>query len=313
MERDHNESIIKSALESIHTPEFDISKGIQKRVGLRPRIFTGKTFVSAAAVICILLIGVAVGQSAHRIGFLRGLLGNDIPELIPPLAYSSAPTLAPTPTPIPRVPRQEFLDYRAHYGNDDIIGRVWIPNTTVDYLVAQGTDNDFYLHHCLRGRRYRPGSIFLDYMADVHGQDQNWVLYGHNMARNHKFNNVRHFALNRDFFNNHRFIYFSTIYADYVFEVFSSYVTHIDFQYTWANYDHFPDGWDYWISEFARLSAHYSGITVSGEDRILTLSTCHPNPAFRNYRIAVHARLISMTFPHLDGGYDEHVDYEAHS
>ena len=236
-----------------------------------------------------------------------------IPTYAPEPTPTPEPTPEPTPTPIPRVPRQEFLDYRAHYGNDDIIGHVWIPNTTVDYLVVQSTDNEFYLHHCLRGRSYRPGSIFLDYMADVHGQDQNWTLFGHNMARNHKFNNVRHFALSYDFFRNNRYIFFRTIYADYVFEVFSSYVTHMSFPYFHPNYDNYPGGWEFWIGELAGRSAHYSGITVTADDRILTLSTCHPNPAFRDYRIAVHARLISMTFPHLDGVYDEHVDYEAHS
>ena len=232
-----------------------------------------------------------------------------VPEPTP----TPEPTPEPTPTPIPRVPRQEFLDYRAHYDNDDIIGHIWIPNTTVNYLVVQGTDNSFYLYHCIRGRRFSPGWIFLDYMADVHGQDQNWVIYGHNMRANHKFNNVRHFALDNNFFQNHRYIYFSTIYADYVFEVFSSYITHISFQYHHVNYDYHPGGWDYWISLFAHNSVFYSGITVSGEDRILTLSTCHPNPVHRDYRIAVHARLISMTFPHLDGGYGGYVSDEAYN
>ena len=230
-----------------------------------------------------------------------------VPVYVPEPTPTPEPTPEPTPTPIPRVPRQEFLDHRAHYGNDDIVGHVWIPNTTVNYLVAHGTDNSFYLYHCLRGRRFAPGSIFLDYEADVYRQDQNWILYGHNMRNNHKFNNVRHFALSYEFFRNNRYIYFSTIYADYVFEVFSSYVTHKDFPYFHVNYDDYPGGWDYWISVLADRSAHYSGITVSGEDRILTLSTCHPNPAFRDYRIAVHARLISMTFPHLEGE-DVHVE-----
>ena len=229
------------------------------------------------------------------------------PTPAPETAYEPEPTLEPEstpepePTPPPRVPRQEFLDYRAHYGNDDIIGHIWIPNTSVNYLVVQGTDNDFYLKHCIRRNRFLPGWIFLDYLADIHGQgDQNWVVYGHNMRNNIKFNNVRHFALDYNFFHNNRYIYFSTIYADYVFEVFSSYITHIDFQYTHPNYDIWAGGWEYWLGLFAANSVFYSGITVSAEDRILTLSTCHPNPAFRDYRVAVHARLISETFPHLD-------------
>ena len=207
------------------------------------------------------------------------------------------PEPTPTPTPPPRVQRQEFLDLRAHYDNDDIIGRVWIPNTTLDYLVTQGTDNSFYLYHDIHGRRYVPGWIFLDYMADIHGHDQNWVIFGHNTRRDHKFHTVRRF-LNEDFFLNNRYIHFSTIYADYVFEIFSVYITHVRFPYIFTNYDHHEGGWEYWINAFAAKSLFDAGITVSGNDRVLTLSTCYMS--HRDYRIPLHARLVSESFPHLD-------------
>ena len=223
------------------------------------------------------------------------------PEVAP--EPSPEPTPDPGPTPPPRVMRQEFLDYRAHYGNDNIIGHIWIPGTTVNYLVTQGTDNVFYLYHDIRGRRSAPGWIFLDYLADISNHDQNWVVYGHNMQRDHMFHSVRRFRT-RDFFFNNRYIYFSTIYADYVFEVFSAYVTHISFPYIYPNFDDREGGWEYWINAFAARSLFDAGITVSAEDRILTLSTCEPGR--REYRIAVHARLISETFPHLEG----HVAYE---
>ena len=221
------------------------------------------------------------------------------PAPIPPGQPTPSPT--PEPTPVPRVIRQEFLDYRAHYNNDEIVGRVWVPNTTIDYLVTQGTDNVFYLYFDIRGRRSAPGWVFLDYTASIHGQDQNWVIYGHNMAANHRFNNVRRF-IDRDFFFNNRYIYFSTIYADYVFEVFSSYITHKSFPYIYANFDQFDGGWEHWIHELASRSFFDAGIEVSADDRIITLSTCYQGNA--DYRIPVHGRLISMTFPHLDGDPD---------
>jgi len=225
-----------------------------------------------------------------------------VPPTPAPAPVQAVPTPEPTPdpepTPPPRVMRQEFLDYRAYYSNDDISGRVWIPNTTIDYLVVQGTDNDFYLHHDIRGRRSAPGWIFLDYMADLYGQDQNMVIFGHNMGRDHMFHSVRRF-LNQDFFNNNRYIYFSTIYADYVFEIFSVYITHISWPYIYTNYDHFEGGWEHFINAFANRSLFDAGIEVSGDDRMLTLSTCEN--AHIDYRIAVHARLISETFPHLEG------------
>jgi len=206
------------------------------------------------------------------------------------------PTPEPGPTLPPRIMRQEFIDLRAFYNNDDIVGRVWIENTTVDYTVAQHAyDNNFYLDHNLRRREYGPGSIFLDYKVDLHaGTDQNMVLYGHNMARNHKFHMVRRFLI-EDFFHDTRHINFSTIYADYVFEVFSVYITN------WRNWPYIEpnyDDWDYWISQFAARSRFDPGFTVSGEDRILTLSTC--DSSYIDNRIVVHAVLRSVSFPHLD-------------
>jgi len=225
-----------------------------------------------------------------------------LPETIfvPPIEqeyiYEPEPDLEPTPTPVPRVARQGFLDYRTHYGNDEIIGHLWIPNTTIDYLVTQTTDNEFYLHHNLRGNRYTPGTIFLDYLADIYNPgDHNWVLYGHNTRRNHKFHMVRNF-LQEEFFHSTRYIHFSTIYADYVFEVFSAYVTHIDFPYIWPRYD----DWGFMVNEFRSLSRFDAEIEVSADDRILTLSTC--DNRYVNWRIVVHAVLINETFPHLEGG-----------
>jgi len=216
--------------------------------------------------------------------------------------YIPEATPEPTPTPVPRVERQEILDWRAHYNNDEIIGQLWIPNTTINYLVAQTTDNDFYLNHNLRRFRYSPGSIFLDYLADIYNPgDHNWVLFGHNMARNHKFHALR-FYLREDFFHANRYIHFSTIYADYVFEVFSAYVAHVDHPYI----DPWYYDWEYWINNFRQQSRFDAGIDVSADDRILTLSTCENS--YRNLRIAVHAVLISETFPHLEG--NDHYGYD---
>jgi len=217
------------------------------------------------------------------------------PVVTPP--PTPEPTPEPEPTPVPRVERQEFLSHRAHYNNDDIVGHLRVPNTTIDYLVTQGHDNDFYLGHDIRRRRSAPGWVFMCFLADIYNHNQNWVIYGHNMNRDHMFHSVRRF-LNQDFFFNNRYIYFSTIYADYVFEVFSVYITHVRWMYIYPDFDHRDGGWPFYISEFARLSHFDAGIEVSEYDRVLTLSTCY-NPR-QDYRIAVHARLISETFPHLE-------------
>ncbi|MCL2571634.1 MAG: class B sortase [Defluviitaleaceae bacterium] len=266
--------------------------------------------VSTGVIINYVYEGFRYTHGAHSLGVhaqTSTYEATPAPSLAPtisPTAPSPEPTYNTTPeptpesepetTPPPRIPRQEFLDLRTEYNNDDIVGHVWIPDTNINYLVAQGTDNDFYLYHDLRGRRFLGGSIYLDYLADIHNPgDHNWVLYGHNMGNGTMFHNVRHF-MNYDFFMNNRYIHFSTIYADYVFEVFSVYVAHVSFYYTW---NYFED-WAGWINQFKELSMFDASVTVTSDDRIITLSTCEN--IYRNNRIVVHGVLISETFPHLE-------------
>ncbi|MCL2378828.1 MAG: class B sortase [Defluviitaleaceae bacterium] len=229
----------------------------------------------------------------------------EVVEHVEPEPYEPEPTPDPGPTPPPRVMRPEFLDYREQFGNDGIMARLWVPNTSINYLVPQTTDNVFYLYHDIWGRRSAPGWVWLCTFADLYGEDQNLVFFGHNMGRDHMFHAVRNF-LREDFFFNNRYIYLSTIYADYVFEVFSVYITHISFPYIYSNYDHRYGGWEHYINAFAERSHFDAGITVSENDRIITLSTCEN--ARRDYRIAVHGRLISETFPHLDSDNEIYTD-----
>jgi len=186
--------------------------------------------------------------------------------------------------------RPEFLAHQEYHSNPEIIGHLHIPGTTIDYLITQAPDNIFYLYHNINRQRHTAGWIWLCAYNDISRQDQNLVLFGHNMARNHMFHSLR-FFLEEDFFLNNRYIHFSTIYADYVFEIFSAYVTHTSFPYIEANYDHMQGGWEYWINAFAQQSLFDAGIAVSEDDRIITLSTCESRR--RDYRIVVQGRLIA--------------------
>lgn len=108
-------------------------------------------------------------------------------------------------------------------------------------------------------------------------------------ARDHRFHSLRRF-MDRDFFDSNRYIFFSTVYGDYVFEVFSVYTAHISFPYIYPNYDHMDGGWEHWVNAFAEKSIFDTGISVSAADRVLTLSTC--DIGRRDYRIVVQARLV---------------------
>ena len=128
-----------------------------------------------------------------------------------------------------------FDAIRAFFNNNDIVAHLFISGTTINYFVVQTNDNIFYLRHDIWKNPSRAGWIFLDYEADIENADQNWVIYGHNMRRNHKFHDIRRYR-DSSFFENYKAIILTTPYAVYRFEVFSFYSASIEFEYTHTNF-----------------------------------------------------------------------------
>ena len=207
-------------------------------------------------------------------------------EVLPDYTYACVEPIAPVL--LSPMPRLEFLELRRAFGNEDIVGHLRIEGTAINYLVVQAADNDFYLRRDIWKNRSSAGWIFLDYAVDLRGRDQNIVIYGHNMGNGTMFHNIRRYA-NYSFFRNNSIIRFSTIYSDYVWEVFAFYSAHISFPYTMLN---FPNEATHahMLEQFMSRSIHSSGITVTPSDRILTLSTC--TNVNKNDRLVLQARLL---------------------
>ena len=157
MERDHKETTIKSALESIHTPEFDIAKGIQKRMERRRRMFSGKRFIAAAIALCLVVFGVAVAQSANRVDLIRGMFGNDVPELILPSASDEDFSLS--------VSQEDFLPGAS--GEDSPARSVITPSSII-------TDDGFKIWMTTQAFYYNAIDIYMmlqDLEGDRLGED----------------------------------------------------------------------------------------------------------------------------------------------
>jgi len=178
---------------------------------------------------------------------------------------------------------------RSYFGNDDIVAHLRIEGTTIDYLVVQGNDNSFYVTHDIWRDPAASGWIFLDYEADIENMDHNWIIYGHNMQRDHKFHSLRRYA-SYEFFRNHPIITLTTPSGVYLWEVFSFYSTPITFSYNTVNFAN-PQTMQYILGHFLRMSRHDADVVVTTDDRILTLSTC--TNRYVNERYVLHARLIA--------------------
>ncbi len=173
--------------------------------------------------------------------------------------------------------------------NTHVVGWIRVNGTEVDYPVVQGRDNEFYLHHNVRGNYNAGGAIYMDFRNDPRNFDLNTVIYGHQMRDGSMFTSINQFQ-NESFFHDEGIIFYFSEKGITVWEVYSVYVTDANSYYIMPD---FPTAEEQTaFIEYTMESSEFSKDWVlQPEDRIITLSTC--NYAFDDARLAVHGKLIS--------------------
>ena len=190
------------------------------------------------------------------------------------------------PAPPPPEPRQGILDWQAQ--NPDTIGHLRIDGTRVDYPVVQGTDNDYYLNYTFDHIRATRGSIFLDSNVsfDPLTMPRHMLIHGHHMRDGSMFQNVSLFK-RRDYFYEHPYIRFETLYMDTVWEVFSVYVCDSN-EYVPMSFKS-EEAYLIYLEKTRERSLFPVDLSLSADDVILTLNTC--SYEFQGAHTLVAARL----------------------
>ena len=211
--------------------------------------------------------------------------------------------------------------FKALYAaNQDFVGWLSIPNTTVDCAVYQADDNSYYLKKDLSGNYSRYGTVFMDAYDDVANMKRNTVIYGHNFDDDGDggyediiFGDIHQF-LDVDFYRTTPVIEFDTIYRDYKWKVIGCFYTNGSstgdndylFYYiaTGMNDENFMD----FIDEVNQRSYIHTAVDVQPTDKILTLSTCtyffDRGGSLENARCVLVARMVR-------DGESEEVDVAA--
>lgn len=175
--------------------------------------------------------------------------------------------------------------------NEDIIGWITVDDTAIDYPILQTRDNDYYLTRNYLREETRAGSIFMDYRNNISDEeDLNTVIYGHRMKDGTMFAGLKKY-LDSSFFNKHPVIYYDTLYQGYDLEVFSVYQTKTDFYYIDTDFSSDKEYGDF-IHSLKEKSVHETDVQITGNDRIVTLSTCDYSLDRTEGRLVVHAKLV---------------------
>ena len=174
--------------------------------------------------------------------------------------------------------------------NAETVGYVKVNNTNIDYVVVQHKDNSYYLKHNFEKSWNNAGWIFADYHNKLDGLDKNIVIFGHNTRDSSMFGTLKN-TLNEDWYkneDNHQFV-FVTEKGTYYYQVFSTYSIKPEDYYINTEFKD-NDEFDKFIKKLKSRSIYDYKVEVSGEDKILTLSSCIGDGT---KRVVLHAKLIN--------------------
>ena len=209
-----------------------------------------------------------------------------------PVPTTAQPTVTPQPSApaaAPKVLQPAFAALRSQYGNNDIVGYLKIEGTSIDYLVTQYTDNDFYLTHDINKNPSNAGWPFMDFDDNITKDERSIIIYGHNMKSDTMFHALRYWQ-DKSYYEKHKYITFNTAYDNMDWEIFAFVRTDTDFYYIQTQ---FPDDASFMaVVDGLRQRALYdTGVQVTAQDRILLLSTC--TDVEENTRYVLCARLMT--------------------
>lgn len=176
--------------------------------------------------------------------------------------------------------------------NQDIIGWIQVDGTKIDYPILYDTTyNLYYLNHNFKGTYTGGGSIFVMGENSSDFTDFNTVVYGHNMLDGSMFAQLHQFR-KKEFFDSHGQIILYTPDRKLTYQVFAAYrrdnlniIANNDFSTEALRSEYIASIYEQ--KAVANFNPEYQ---ITALDRILTLSTCIGNPA---YRYVVQGVLIS--------------------
>ena len=187
-------------------------------------------------------------------------------------------------------------EYRKLYEiNSDIVGWRNIGDGLLSTPVMQ-RDNEYYLTHDFYGEEDKHGQVFLDKSNSPQLTDDNTVLYGHNITSDRSMFNILTRYKDTEFAAEHPVIQLNTLYNRRQYAVAAVYIVSTRPEhgelFDYISYLKFStrDAKQAYISQIQKRSLIDTGVKMTADDRLLTLSTC--TYEFADARLVVVARQL---------------------
>ena len=166
--------------------------------------------------------------------------------------------------------------------NGDIIGRIQMDGTKIDYPVMWTPDDpEYYLRRDFNKEHATSGTPFMDASSDIFVPTSNFFIYGHNMKNGTMFHDLLDYD-DESFYQSHKTFKFDTIYkgGQGTYEIVAVGYSRIypensgEFKYyqyagitSEEDFNEFVDG-------VKGLSLYDTGVEPEYGDQLVTLSTC---------------------------------------
>ena len=173
--------------------------------------------------------------------------------------------------------------------NKDTVAYIKVNGTNISYPVVQSSDNEFYLRHSFDKSYSTAGWIYMDYRNKNILNDNNTIIYGHNMLNNTMFSELTKMT-DKSFFNteNNNYLTLITDNKTTLWKIFSVYISNPDTDYLTTNFAN-KDNYLNFLNTIKSKSKNNFNVELADNDKILTLSTC---TNLNTKRLVVHAKLV---------------------
>ena len=177
---------------------------------------------------------------------------------------------------------EELNKVRNKYNNNDIVGILSNSDDTLNEIVMQSTDNDYYLEHTVYHESNWRGQTFLDYRNDINNSDK-LTICGHNSNYYNLPFKVLENYYNKSYYDENKYLYLQTNLNKYKYEIFSVYVEVSDWDYYNKMKFNTKDEYYNHILKLKNKSMYDTNVSVNEDDKILIIQTCSTKKEYSNY------------------------------
>lgn len=191
---------------------------------------------------------------------------------------------------VPTTFNKEVSFQNLHNENNDYLFWLYIPNTKIDYPVMMSRDNKNYLHSSFYKEKLYSGTLFIDALSNKRENQENLIVYGHNMKDGSMFGTLKKWRSEK-YFNEHKFIEIYTETEKRVYLIFA--VREVSSNMSLLHYklDGFTN--EEYIQDARNNNIHFREFEDQYKNnQIMTLSTCMSNDA---KRLIINAVLLYKT------------------